>query len=55
MTEPKTRQSAPLGRRFLKAVEAASQSIIKGIDQMLEGSMQAPQPIPVRVRPLSRR
>lgn len=52
MTQPSTRSpNASFGRRFLKALDAASQAIVKGVDRMLEGALPAPQPIPVRVRP----
>lgn len=50
MTEPTNRPSKfTTGARLLKALDTLSQTLIKGLDRLLEAGSPVPQPIPVRV------
>ena len=50
MTEPTNRPSkSTTGGRFLKALDAMSQTLIKSLDRLLEVGSPIAQPIPVRV------
>jgi hypothetical protein len=50
MTEPTNRPfKSTAGGRFIKALDAMSQTLIKGLDRLLDAGSPVPQPIPVRV------
>lgn len=50
MTEPTNRPSkSTAGARLLKALDAMSQTVIKGLDRLVDAGSPVPQPIPVRV------
>lgn len=50
MTEISNRPSrTAAGSRFLKALDAMSETLAKGLGRLLEGAVPAPQAIPVRV------
>ncbi|WP_156387603.1 MULTISPECIES: hypothetical protein [unclassified Methylobacterium] len=49
MTQPSTRPSETGLGRLIKALDSASEALVKGLDRMLGGAVATPQPIPVRV------
>ncbi|WP_375409227.1 hypothetical protein [uncultured Methylobacterium sp.] len=56
MTEPTNRPSkSTAGARFLKALDAMSQTLIKGLDRLFDAGSPGLQPIPIRVADRRRR
>ncbi len=50
MTDTSPRRSdTNLGRRLLKVLDAASRAVVKGLSDVIEGALPAPQPVPVRI------
>ena len=50
MTDTSPRSSeTTLGGRLIKALDAASRAVVKGVSGLVEGALPAPQPVPIRV------